>query len=117
MRLYYHLLLLRKAYDDELGKHLHSRYRKDHRFSQNSYERYVRQRRIPRASLLSVAKSPWRQVYESRDDQAMITLTGFDMASFKYVCSLFAPFYDNYTPFTDANGHIVKKMKAKGGRP
>lgn len=95
---------------------MHSRYRKKHRSEQDSYERYVRQRRIPRHSLLSVERSPWRRIYLSADDQAMITLTGFDMASFHYICQLFAPQYDAYSPFTDEDGYIVRK-KSKAGRP
>lgn len=60
---------IRKAsYDDELGWHVHSRYWKD--MSAMSGKDIH-----SRASLLSVAKSPWHQKYKSRDDQAMITLT------------------------------------------
>jgi hypothetical protein len=46
----------------------------------------------------------------------MITLTGFDMESFMYICALFRPLYNNYSPFIDENGYIVKK-KTKRGRP
>ena len=95
---------------------MHSRNRKKQCNEQDAYERYVRQRRIPRNSLLPVERSPWRRVYSSADDQAMITLTGFDMASFHYVCQLFAPLYDDCSPFIDEDGFIVKK-KSKCGRP
>lgn len=30
----------------------------------------------------------------------MITLTGLDSTSFKYILDKFGPFYDSYTPFT-----------------
>ena len=116
MILWFHLLVLHRAYQEEIENQVHSRYRKKHRSEQDSYERYVRQRRIPRHSLLSVERSPWRRIYLSADDQAMITLTGFDMASFHYICQLFAPQYDAYSPFTDEDGYIVRK-KSKAGQP
>jgi len=80
-------------------------------------QRYIRQRRIPRGSLLSINKSPWRRVYQYGDDQAMITLTGFDLNSFNFLLALFAPLYDKYTPFVDANGFIVRKISLTRGRP
>ena len=46
----------------------------------------------------------------------MITLTGFDIESFHYICNLFAPYYNDYSPFVDPDGYIVKK-KTKKGRP
>jgi hypothetical protein len=46
----------------------------------------------------------------------MITLTGFDMESFMYICALFRLLYNDYSPFIDENGYIVKK-KTKRGRP
>jgi hypothetical protein len=50
-----------------------SRNRKRDRALQNDYERYIRQRRIPRHSLLYVKRSPWHRVFNSGDPQAMIT--------------------------------------------
>jgi hypothetical protein len=46
----------------------------------------------------------------------MITLTGFDVWSFHYLLALFAPVFEEYTPFEDENGYIQKK-KMKHGRP
>jgi hypothetical protein len=63
-----------------------------------------------------VENSPWRKVYISKDDQAMITLTGFDYNSFQYILVLFSPTYDKYSPWIDESGYIVKK-KTKRGRP
>jgi hypothetical protein len=42
--------------------------------------------------------------FMSRDDQATINLTGFDMESFHYLLHLFAPVYELCTPFMDADG-------------
>ena len=46
----------------------------------------------------------------------MITLTGFDFVSFEYLCNLFAPYYNDFSPWTDPEGYIVRK-KTKRGRP
>ena len=46
----------------------------------------------------------------------MITFTGFDMESFESLLRIFAPEFDDFTPFTDKNGCIVTK-KSKAGHP
>ena len=113
----WYLLLLHKAYSNEQGRRTPSRNRKRHRSCQSEYERYIRQRRIPRRSLLLVEDSPWRRVFRSGDPQAMITLTGFDLPSFQYLCALFAPYYNDFSLFLDVeNGYILKK-RTNRGRP
>ena len=112
----WYLLLMYKAEEEERLRKTPTRNQNQYRQMLDDYERYIRQRRIPRHSLLPVDKSAWRKAYTSGDNQAMITLTGFDMDSFHYICNLFAPMYDNYSPFIDANGYIRKK-KSKAGRP
>ena len=47
----------------------------------------------------------------------MITLTGFDFRSFHHLLSLFAPLYDRYTPFVNADGFVIKKVSLSRGRP
>ena len=46
----------------------------------------------------------------------MITLTGFDVHSFHYLCSLFGPVYHSYSPFVNEDGYIVTK-RSRAGRP
>ena len=117
MRLLFQLYLMHvAARNEERHKRTSSRYQKSCRFQQSEYERYIRQRRIPRHSLLPVSKSPWQRVYSSQDDQAMITLTGFDVNSFHYLCSVFAPMCETYSPFVNKDGYIVKK-RSRAGRP
>jgi hypothetical protein len=41
-----------------------------------------RQRNLPRPSLLIPTASPWQQLYNSKDDAALITVTGFDHTAF-----------------------------------
>ena len=47
MILWFNLLLLHRAYEEQLDNWVHSRNRKKLRSEQDQYERYVRQRRIP----------------------------------------------------------------------
>jgi hypothetical protein len=53
----------------------------------------------------------------SEDNQAMITLTGFDLPSFHYLANLFAPIYEQYTPYMDGDGYIIRKVSMTRGRP
>ena len=57
----------------------------------------LRDKRVPRVSLLKPEDSAWWKMYESRIDQSFVTLTGFDWLSFhapvpefetNYTCSL-----------------------------
>jgi hypothetical protein len=82
----------------------------------SEFERQRRDSCIPRCALLSVNKSPWQKLLRPRSDQAMITFNGFDMESFESLLRIFAPVFDDYTPFTDKDGFIVTK-KSKAGRP
>jgi hypothetical protein len=49
------------------------------------YDRLMRQRCIPRPALLEASSSTWRKFYESNNDQAMITLTGFNFETFLWL--------------------------------
>ena len=46
-------------------------------------------------------ESPWRRVLGSRNDQALITLTGLDVIAFKAILQSFKYYYDHYTPFIE----------------
>jgi hypothetical protein len=116
--LYY--ILLYKTHKNGGSRTCPSRNQHQRRQLYSSHEQYIQQRRIPRRSLVTVENSPWRKVYTSKDDQVMITLTGFDYNSFEYILIvLFSPTYDNndkYSPWIDESGYIVKK-KTKRVRP
>jgi hypothetical protein len=116
MKLSVAALLLFKAHKRKNRVFTFSRNRHVHRRTLSEQERYLRQRRIPRISLMSPINSPWRQVLTSSNDQAMITLTGFTSDAFNYLLEKFAPVYDMYSPFVDEDGYIVKKM-TNMGRP
>jgi len=115
---YLHIFLLKYAKNNNSTQFVFSRNRKIFRRALGAKDRYIRQRRIPRISLLPVSRSPWRRVFSSRDDQATITLTGFDMESFYYLLNLFAPVYEQYTPHMNKEeGFIIRKVSLKRGRP
>jgi hypothetical protein len=83
----------------------HSRYRKKFLKSLSEEERRLRSRKIPRALLLTLGMSPWRTLLASNVDQSLITMTGFDGASFESLSQKFAPLFDKYTPFNTS--HIL----------
>jgi hypothetical protein len=70
----------------------------------------------PLASLLSLAKSPWRNLLVAQVNQALITVTGFNGVSFASLFQKFAPLFDDYTPF-DTSHIKLKPDPSKGGRP
>ncbi len=90
----------------------HSRYQKRFHRSLSIEDRQLRQRRIPRISLQDSHQSSWRRLYHSENDQALITLTGFDHATFQYLLQLFQPLFDKYTPFGE--GDRIAKMSTRG---
>ena len=95
---------------------VHSRYRKQFLKSLDIVGRRIRQRKIPRCCLRDTSKSAWRKLYEAQNDQGMITLTGFDCASFASLCVLFAPVFDSYTPFVPSGTSCFEweKLPNKG---
>ena len=113
------ILLLIAVENDKINLQnafLHSRYRKRFLRQLSKMERTRRQRRIPRSALLPPHESPWKRVLQSQNDQALITLTGLDFATFNVVAQPFQFFFDNYTPFTK-EGSIVLLKKKTTGRP
>ncbi len=49
----------------------------------------------------------------SRNDQSFITLLGFDVKSFFYICKKMSPIFHNYTPFTEGD-FISQKFSYRG---
>ena len=88
-------------------KFIHSRNRKAFYKKLSAAEKRRRDRRIPRVALHFPKVSAWRKLYSSDNDQAMITLTGFDHATFGWVLSMFSAVYDRYTPYSQS-GEIIK---------
>ncbi len=61
---------------------------------------------IPQSSLLRIHQSPWHKLYASKNDQAFITLMGFDMDGFKSILHVFALIFDKYAS-SDTDGSII----------
>jgi hypothetical protein len=55
---------------------------------------------IPHAALQSPKESSFVTLFESGDDLALITLTGFDYATFQELYKLFAPVFNAFTSFS-----------------
>ena len=55
---------------------------------------------IPHDALQSPKESSFATLFESGDDQALITLTDFDHATFQELHKIFAPFFNAFTPFS-----------------
>jgi len=68
-------------------------------------------------SLHLPSQSAWKVVWESQNDQALITLTGFDFESFRWLLDKFQNVYQSYSPFVDPDGAIVPINGNQIGRP
>jgi hypothetical protein len=73
-------------------------------------------RRTPRAALHDPLHSAWRKLYHSRKDSALITLTGFDFRTFKWLARMFTPIYNTYSPHTHPDGQIERIGDPRGRR-
>ena len=101
--------------EEESNTFIHSRYRKEFYTLLSELEKSRRYRRIPRCALPLPHDSPWRRVFFSNSDQALITLTGLDFDTFNHLHERFELWFWRYTPFT-RDGYIREK-KIQGGRP
>jgi hypothetical protein len=102
MRLSQRILLLCLAHrQGKKGreKFIHVHYRKDFFKTLSIEERRRRYRRIPRCAPIPLKLSPWRKLLHSRNDQAFITMMGFDGESFDRILVKFGPMFSGHTPF------------------
>jgi hypothetical protein len=73
---------------------------------------------IPRCLLLRPDESPFRRLYLSGNEQALITFTGLDHRAFSYILHQFTPLYHRYTPYsTGGKFTILHNAGSLGGRP
>lgn len=101
-------------YDRQNQQLKHSRYRKDYYNRLDAVRRRLRARRIPRVALQDPRNSAWNRLYESGNDQGLITLTGFDFATFRWLEGIFTPIHNSYSPFVSPEGAIVPIDNARG---
>ena len=94
----------------------HSRYRKDFFLTLSDDSKRIRQRRLPRVSLLSPCMSAWQQLYHLKNDQGLITLTGFNFNLFNAVSDKFAPLFNAFSPIRRDESTISPKTSCRGKR-
>ena len=62
--------------------------------------RRLRQGKIRRAALLHPSHSPFSQLFNSRQDDALVMLCGFDHKTFSTLHDKFKIVFDKYSPWT-----------------
>ncbi len=97
------------------GRFKRSCYRKDIFRTLSIEERCQCDRKIPQCTLIPLKLSPWQKLLASRNDQAYITMLGFDWKYFDKVLEKFAPMFSGHTPF-DKSGMIVEFEYIQGQR-
>ena len=73
---------------------------------------------IGRGSLHHPKHSAFMKLYNSGEDASLIALCGFDHASFQKLLNLFAPYFDNWTPYPQSakNRTSMRRLSPKGKR-
>jgi hypothetical protein len=74
-----------------------------------------RDRRYPRAALRHYKESPFRYLYVSQNDQALLNATGVDYTEFGSLLQKIQPIFDGNT-INEATGCVVTKQNPKKGR-
>jgi hypothetical protein len=78
-----------------------------------------RRRRIPRCALSNPRYSSVKLLLASRNEQAYITVTGLDVATFEFLLVRFEVLYNRYSPYV-VDGKVVPLRHERGtkaGRP
>ena len=109
------LLLMLLRLEESSRPFVHSRNRHVFYNMLSAECRRRRDRRIPREALVHPSMSNWVVLFGSGNDQALITATGFDHETFRWMLPDFEEIYLNYTP-NSRTGLIERKM-AHRGRP
>jgi hypothetical protein len=78
--------------------------------------RLRRDRRIPRAALHAPGDSAFDRLYNSGNDQALITVTGFDHRAFRSLLELFGPWFSSHTPWTGCKDGTTFKPIVRGDK-
>ena len=62
------------------------------------------------------SESPFKYLYDSKNDQALLNATGVDHREFSRLLSVFGPTFERYT-YDEVAGLVRKKQSIKKGRP
>ena len=98
---------------DEEEKRLEKRSWKDKYLSAEGKRR--RDRRYPRIALKFYSDSPFKYLFQSLNNQALLNACGVDHEEFGKLLQLFQPLYDKYT-FDEHTG-VVREKVSNRGRP
>ena len=85
-------------------------------------ESRLRSGKIRRGALLPPSESAFMHLFNSGQDDALITLCGFDHESFAMLLNLFEPYFDQYTPHmlnkdsSSSAGYFKRVKKGKSGK-
>ena len=82
----------------------------------SSEDRRRRDRRYPRASVQFYEQSPFRYIFLSGDEQALLNACGVDHKVFDELLQRFQLVYDTHT-YDRETGHIKKKRLSPEGVP
>lgn len=80
------------------------------------FSRRLRQGKIRRGALLNPNESAFEFLFNSGQDDALVTLCGFDHQSFATLHNRFKPLFDNNSPYKNDGRLIGRHDKKKGGR-
>jgi DDE superfamily endonuclease len=81
-------------------------------------ERQRHDSRIPRCALVDPQASSWERLYTSQNDQALITITGFDHQAFRLLEVKFERYFNTCSPWSrDGRKLCMIKSHEKRGRP
>ena len=103
----------KRGWGKKRGPYKHSRYQKDFFKSLLIEERRRRYRKIPRCALIPRALSPWQKLLALQNDQAYITMMGFNCLLFDRILDKFGPMFSGHTPF-DESRMIVEFEYTRG---
>ena len=78
--------------------------------------RRLRQGKIRRGALADPKESAFSRLFSSKQDDALVTLCGFDHKAFQKLHSNFEPLFNNYSPYLNRGRLIAKHNRNKGGR-
>jgi DDE superfamily endonuclease len=80
-------------------------------------ERRNRSGKLRRESLPNPNHSPFMCAYNSKQDDALIAITGFDHGTFQKLLDLFKPWFDSNTPIKETGRIGPRNPRSFGGRP
>jgi hypothetical protein len=73
-------------------------------------EKKKRDSRIPRIGLVEPSRSPFLHIFQIRNDQSLISVTGLDLRSFNYLLNKFFPLFEWYSPYCITPDGLLREL-------